>query len=604
MQSRKMRSQLKSPPRQKLSPLRFQSRREWLLAGLLVGITVVTFSLVFACDFVSYDDPLHVTANPRVQTGLAWQNLVWGLTELNGNWHPLTWWSYMLDVELFGLSPAGFHLMNLLWHVGSVLLLFFTLHRVTGAVWPSLLTAALFAVHPMNVESVAWVSERKGLISTFFGILTLWAYVRYAEQPALRRYWLVLVSLALGLMAKSMLVTLPFVLLLLDFWPLRRWRVQPALEPQPSSVDQEVAPFLIPAPATGGRLIAEKLPLLVLAAGCSVVAVIAQRYVGALPSLESVPLDARVSNAVVSYVIYLVRAVYPVQLSAFYPLPQGVRPWWEVWGAAGLLLVITGIVVGSARRVPYLAVGWFWYLGTLFPVIGLVQVGGHAQADRYCYLPFVGLFVAVSWGLADFARHWRCEWLAAGLAGTIVACFGMLSWAQVEHWQNGFALWQQAIRVTGGSSRAYFNLGVLWLEQEEYAEARECFQKALEFEPDSTQTWHNLGLALLGLTDYSAAANHFRKVLHRAPNDVKAHAALGLALLRQGEYPEAALHFHEVVRMSPDSAESSNNLGLTYQLLEQWQEAIRWHRRAVALDPQNATYRRDLAVALERAWRR
>jgi Flp pilus assembly protein TadD len=571
-------------------------RREWLLAALLAGITLLTFSPVSDCSFVNYDDPEYVSENVHVLAGLTRESLSWGLTSTYfGNWHPLVWWSLMLDAQLYGPGPAGFHRTNLLWHTGSVLLLFAALRRMTGQTWPSFLAAALFAVHPLNVEPVAWVAERKGVLSTFFWMLTLWLYARYAERPGLARYLAVVLGLALGLMAKPMLVTLPCVLLLLDFWPLRRLRV--------AGSAQGAAGEGRPAPASLGRLVAEKLPLLAVVAVFIPVALATQKEFGALPSLERLSLAARLQNVAVSYVVYLGRALHPADLAPFYPHRGASLPVGPAVAAAVLLLAMTAGVLRIARRVPYLAVGWLWYLGTLVPVIGLVQIGSHAQADRYTYVPLVGLFVAVSWSVAGLARRWHCERAAAFVAGLVLVSLMMTSWAQVHAWHDDIRLWQHTLAATGGSGLAHHNLADALLRQGDIEKAVFHFRKAVRQVPRSADAHHSLGRVLLLQGKVDEAESEFRLALGLNPSLAVAHNSLGAVLRSRGESAAAMAEFREALRLDPSLARVQNNLGLAFGEQGQWEQAVTCFRQAVALRPWEAEFHRELAFALRRQGR-
>jgi len=383
-------------------------RRDIGICVCLAVATVAVYWPVGGYDFTNFDDPGYVSENPHVLAGLTWEGVRWAFTNAQeANWHPLTWLSHMLDCQLFGPSAGRHHLVNVGLHALSILLLFLVLARMTGRRWPSAMVAALFALHPLHVESVAWISERKDVLSALFWMLTMGAYVLYAERPSVIRYLPVFVFLALGLMAKPMLVTLPFVLLLLDFWPLGRLKGAAATGKEASGFPWRRA----------GRLVLEKAPLLVLAAAASGVAYLVQQKIGAMEFGARVPWTGRLANAVMAYVTYLVKAVWPGGLAVFYPYDEHL-PAWEVGLASAALAAVTALVVWQGRRRPYLAVGWFWYVGTLVPVIGLVQVGGHAMADRYTYIPLIGIFVAAAWGAADLTAAWpgRKALLAAAYA--------------------------------------------------------------------------------------------------------------------------------------------------------------------------------------------
>jgi tetratricopeptide (TPR) repeat protein len=619
-------------------------RREWLLAAGLTAITLLTFSSVFRCGFVNYDDGLYVTNNHDVRSGLSARGLRWAWTALMGFWHPLTWMSLELDAELYGVAPAGYHLTNLVWHTGSVLLLFVALRRMTGRTWASAAVACLFAVHPLNVEPVAWVSERKGVLSTFFWMLTLWAYVRYAERPGVRRYLLVLLCLLLGMLSKPILVTLPCVLLLVDFWPLRRFRLAGPL----SEAGSPTAPSF--PPASLRRLIVEKVPLFALVGLFSVVAVVAEHREGALGSLAELPVEARVKNAAVSYVWYLRQVICPRGLAPFYPHPREGEAWWQAVASALLLVGLTGAVLWRLRREPYLAVGWLWFLGVLFPVIGLVQVGPHARADRYAYVPLVGLQVLLVWGVTDLARRWQAERLAVS-CGVLAVVFSMaMSWAQTQYWRDSVSLWEHTLEVTKESALAHNNLGDALLGQGRIAEAVHHleqavrvqgdlppallhnrapggaplanahynlgyavsmqgnvvkavrhYREALRLNPASAKTHNSLGSALISLGKEREAVLHFEEALRLDPMYAGAHHNLGGVRLTRGELAEAIRHYQEALRINPDFDQAHGNLGRALLLRGQWRKAADCFRRAVALQPRVAWYHRSLALALHEA---
>jgi protein O-mannosyl-transferase len=556
----------------------------WLLAVALSAVTLGVFAPVVHHGFVSLDDYLYVTENRHVLAGLAWDGVVWAFTTSYANfWHPLTWLSLMLDVQLFGSGAGGLHVTNLLLHLASTLLLFFTLARMTGAPLPSAFVAALFAVHPLHVESVAWISERKDVLSTFFMTLTLWAYAGYVERQragdrrgTFVRYATVLVLFGLGLMAKPMLVTLPFVLLLLDWWPLgrltRRWR----------------GPVL------------EKVPFLVLALAAGVVAFLAQRSGGAVAGLDAYPLSGRLANALTSCAAYLERMCWPNNLVAFYPYRHAI-PVGSVAGALLLLVAISGGVLVQARRRPYLAVGWCWYLGTLLPVSGLVQVGSHGMADRYTYVPLIGLFLMVAWGVQEWIGQSASRRLLAATAACLVVLAGAAAaHAQVETWRDSAALWQHAVAVMPGNHYAHNGLGLELVKQGRKAEAAAHFAEASRLAPAFPNGHNNLGLILSeqGRTDEAIA--EYRKALDRDPRYVQAHINLGNALHKKGLLQDAIEEFTRAVQLAPDSAAARANLGTVLLDAARPQEGLEQARRALDLQPDSAAAHFTFANALSR----
>jgi tetratricopeptide (TPR) repeat protein len=565
-------------------------RREWLAVVLLAAAVALTYSPVVHCEFVNHDDPVFVTENSDLRLGLSWAGLTWGLTTAYtqmlsvadstavAHWHPLVWWTLLLDYQLYGLQPWGFHLTNLLWHLGSTVLLYFALRRMTGAVWPSLLAAALFGVHPLNVQSVAWVAERKGVVSTFFWMLTLWCYARYAERPTWHRYVLVALSMAIGLQAKQMLVTLPCVLLLLDFWPLRRGCGARA----DASVEHKRLSW--------GWLFAEKLPLFALALAFTLL-LLFQRP-GAQTAPQAVPLGARLANAVHSYVAYLGQLIFPMNLAVFYPHPT--LGFWETAAAASLLLALTAVALFQARQRGYLAVGWFWYLGTLLPVIGLVQLGGSARADRYVYVPLVGIFLAVSWGLAELSRHGR---LVAPVVAALIVSFAARSWIQVHYWQNSRVLWQGSLEATGPNALALACLADAW-KKDDSEEAVRLLDSALRLSPDYPPAHASLGLLLKDRGDLDGAIVQFESVVRVNPRYAGVHFELGQCLARKGDIDRAIRHFQEALRLTSSGEASSKanlvaiygSLGWCWQQRGEPERSAECYRKAAELDPGSAIF--------------
>jgi tetratricopeptide (TPR) repeat protein len=563
-----------------------------LLVCVLLGLaTWLTFGHVLGNDFVNYDDPDHVYENPQVRAGLSAAGLRWALTTTHANnpcWQPLTWLSFMLDSDLQGTGPRGYHRTNLLLHVANTLLLFVFLWHVTGRVGRSGLVAALFALHPLHVESVAWVAERKDVLSTLFWALTLCAYAGYVARPGVVRYLLVLVPFALGLMAKPMLVTLPCLLLLLDYWPLGRW--QPAGAPAPGAAG-------LGGPVPFRRLLAEKVPLFVVAAAASVGAFLAQR--GALGSLEQLPFLPRLANALTAYATYLRQTFWPVGLAAFYPYPQRQVPPGPVVGAALLLVTLTVAFLAGARRWPYLAVGWLWFLGTLVPVIGLVQVGSHAHADRYTYVPLVGLFLLLVWGGADLLARFRCPAaLSATFAGLVLWACALVTWLQVCSWHDSVTLWRHALEVTADNYVAHDNLGVALSKQGKQAEALGHYAEAVRLNPNFAEARYNLGVALEERGQPEQAFEQYRAVVRLNPRHARAHYNLGVALWARGALDEAAEHYAAALEIDPRYASAWHNLGIV-----RWQQgrpdgAIACGRRAVELGPDVTRFHIALAFAL------
>ena len=512
--------------------------RAWIgLALALLNLLVYTQARDY--PFINFDDAQYVVENAPVAAGLTGQGMAWAFSSAHaGNWHPLTWISHMIDVEVFGLDAGKHHLVNVLIHTLSTLLLFMVFARMTMNVWASAFVAALFAVHPTHVESVAWIAERKDVLSGFFWILTMWAYARYAAAPSTGRYLAVIVAFIAGLLSKPMVVTLPFVLLLLDVWPLQRvassgWR----------------------------RLGLEKVPLLVLSAASSLVTFIVQREAGAVRALEVLPFERRIAAATLGYAEYLFKTVWPADLAVLYPHPDVISA--AGWTAAGLLLLAaTAAAVWAWRSRPQLTVGWFWFLGTLLPVIGLVQVGTQRIADRYLYIPSIGLFVIAAWGMLDVAGRRRVPRQVLGtIALIIVLACTVVAHRQVQHWRSSVALWEHTLQVTENNSRAHAHLGHALTAEARHEEAMAHFQRALMLRPDYPEALNYLGAALARRGEATAAVPMFRRAVELSPTLPHARMNLATALAQTGRREEAIIEYREVVRLTPDDLLARANLG-------------------------------------------
>ena len=566
--------------------------------AVILFLIITTFAVFWQVrnhEFVILDDGKYVTENSHVRDGLTWEGLVWAFTTTHANfWHPLTWISHMLDCELYGLEPAGHHLTNLLIHIANTLLLFLVLERMTGALWPSAFVAAMFALHPLHVESVAWAAERKDVLSTFFYVLTIGSYVRYVEHPGINRYLLVLLTFALGLMAKPMLVTLPFVLLLLDYWPLDRFQFVQQSGNGCAQAQQSVRPNN--QKCSFFRLVLEKSPLFVLAAVSCIVAYLAQEQGGALKALNLFPIEVRIANAVFSYASYIGKTIWPQHLAVFYPHP-GMLPLWQIAGAGLLLVCISLLVIRAAHRSPYLAVGWLWYLGTLVPVIGLVQVGDHAMADRYTYVPLIGLFIMIAWGSCDISKRWRYRRIVLPISTGVLLCASMISTGfQLRHWQNSTTLFEHALDVTADNTLAHTNLGVVLAGQGKPDEAVFHYTQALRIKPDHLEARINMGVALAAQGKLDEAVAHYSQALHIKPDFAGAHYNLGNALLEQGKTEEAIKHFREALRIKPNDAEVHNNLGIVLAKQGKTEEAIKHFLEALRIKPGYPLARKNLEI--------
>jgi protein O-mannosyl-transferase len=631
----------------------------WLTALLLALVTIALYWPATRFDFINFDDPLYVTDNSHVQAGLTWEGLAWAFGRVHGEgtyWHPLSWVSHMVDCQLYGLKPGGHHLTSVLLHAANAVLVFLVFRRMTGAFWRCALLAALFALHPLQVDSVAWVTERKNLLSAFFWLLTTWAYVRYAELHSLKSklqrqgaearsqktqsgdtqdaassspfsirhppapffYVMSLVLLALGLMCKPVLVTLPFALLLLDYWPLQRFGI--------STFNSE--------PSTVGRLLREKIPFFGLAVASSAITIMAHQALGSLDAISKLPWDTRLENALVSYVRYFGKTFWPSRLAVFYPYPAA-WPMWEVVTCGLVLLAVSGLVLRTGRNQPWLFVGWFWFLGVLVPFSGLVQAGAQAMADRFMYVPVVGIIVAMIWGLHGLAKGGRYQQMGWSVAGSaaIALCL-VLTRQQLGHWKNSEALFRHALEVTEHNYLAHNNLGVALFNQgqtdeaiRQYQEAirllPSCadahynlgnaygrkgqtdealaqFQEAVRLKPDYALARNNLGAALFDKGHTDGAITQYQEALRLQPDYAEAHFNLGTALGKKGQIGEAIRQFWEAIRLKPDYAEAHFNLGIALGRKGQTDEAINQYQEALRLKPDDADAHYNLGIAFGR----
>jgi Flp pilus assembly protein TadD len=579
-----------------LDGLRF---RVWPMAALLALVTIVLYWPAMRCDFVNYDDDVFVTSNIHVQNGLTFENVKWAfINPVAANWHPLTMLSHMLDCQLFGLKPWGHHLTSVVLHALNAVLVFALLQQLTGAIWRSVLVAALFGLHPLHVESVAWVAERKDVLSVFFGLLSLGAYARYAEKSKVRSpkskvfYSLALTFFACGLMAKPMLVTWPFVMLLLDYWPLKRASSfkfsvsSPGTTPS-STVNPQLA-----------ALVFEKLPFFGLAVAASIVTFVVQKQTGALTTGESIPLGMRGENALIAYCRYLGKLFWPTDLAVFYPRP-GHWPLEQVLLSGVLIAGVTVLLIVKRARYPYMLMGWLWYCVTLVPVIGLVQAGEQAMADRYTYIPSVGVLIMAIWGAYELSRSWRYQVMALSVAGgaAIILCFG-LTRRQLGHWQDSESLYRHAIEVTENNYLAHNNLGIVLMEKGQTDEAISQYREAIQLEPGFVYAHNNLGRALDQKGQTDEAISQFQEAIRLAPDDADAHNKLGVALNEEGRNDEAISQFQEAIRLAPDDADAHNNLGVAIIEKGKIDEAISQFQEALRLKPDYAEARDNLARAL------
>jgi tetratricopeptide (TPR) repeat protein len=583
----------------------------WIAVALAL-VTLAVYLPVTGFQFVNFDDTDFVTGNPHVQAGLTMESFKWAWrSEVARNWHPITVLTHMLDCQLFGVQPWWPHLVNALLHAANAVLLFGLFQRMTGAVWRSAAVAAFFALHPLHVESVAWVAERKDVLSTLFWFLTAWAYVRYVEEFKVQGskfkvfYGLSLLFFALGLMSKPMLVTVPFTLLLLDYWPLGRMK----------------------SGSVPWRLVVEKIPFFTLSAALCVVTFLIQQHGGAVQRLQDFPLSSRLANALVSYVRYIEKMFWPRHLAGLY-LRSGAWPWWAVMLAALLLLTVSVLVLTQRRRRPYLAVGWFWYLGTLVPVIGVVQVGMQALADRFTYVPMIGLFVMLVWGGWELAVAGRVtKFVPVAMALALAAC-ATLTIRQEFFWKDSETLFKRMIDATPNNYMAHYNLGNLYSKENRTKEAISNFVAAIQEEPNYAEAHNNLGGIYLDQKRYDEALEHYRtavrvhpdylyyfnlanaladaasarhatnafaeavrtyqQALQLNPASSDAHQNLGLTWQTQGRTSEAAAEFEQAARLDANRADTWTRLGLLYAMQDQMPEAERAFRELTRLQPNNA----------------
>jgi Flp pilus assembly protein TadD len=569
-----------------------------LAYGFLVITALAAYWPVLKCEFVKYDDDKYVTENPHVKRGITRESVVWAFKKPHYHmWHPLTSLTHLLDYQLFGLNPTWHHLTSLLFHIASTLLLFGILKRMTAAVWPSLFVAAAFALHPLNVESVAWVSERKNVLSTFFWMLTIAAYIRYTDRSCLGRFLLVVLVFALATLTKPIVVTLPFVLLLLDYWPLGRLQFkrlsdeQDLEQAESGQVDGRRVPLW--------RLLVEKIPLFALVTALSAVTFIAQQRGGVMSGWHNVPLKYRLANALVSYVTYISKMVWPTRLAVFYPHPFNKLPIWQVVASVLVLLTVSVAVLWFARRRKYLTVGWLWYLGILIPVIGIVQVGSQAMADRYTYLPFIGLFIMIAWGMYELLANWRYRRIALGASVlAVLLTLAVCTRLQLRHWRNNKALFERAINVTEDNFVMNNNYANILKNMGQVEKAIEHFGKALRIRPNSPEVYNNLGNALRKLDRFEDAVMCYQKALEIKAYFPQARYNLAAELSRQGKTDEAIEQYRLALRLRPDDVETLSGLGFALAQKGRFDEAIGYYQKALELKPDNIIARGRLGLAL------
>jgi len=576
-------------------------QRRHLRLAICLALTVATLAVFWQVQnaaFINFDDDLFIFENRHVQDGLSLKGVVWAFTTTQPDyWHPLPWLSHMLDWHLYGGKPKGHHFNNLLLHIANTLLLFLVLSRMTRAIWRSAFVAALFAIHPLHVEPVAWVTARKDILSTFFWVLTLGAYTLYVERPGTMRYLLLLIAFAVGLMSKPMLVTMPFLLLLLDYWPLCRLPFSPK-GPDETLQGKEWSGKDSPRQSPRG-LIYEKLPLIALAA----ISILLTIYWGDDNlTAEHKTIGLRVGNILVSYVMYVVKTVLPFKLAIFYPYPVEI-PLWRSMGACVLLIGLSALILRSAVRHPYLIVGWLWYLGLLLPVSGLIQLSGHwpAMADRYTYVPLIGLFIMIAWGIAELAtRRSRQSTLIILLAFLVISGFMIISRQQVRHWRNSITLFRHALDVTAENYVAHNNLGHALAQKGELEDAVPHFTAALRIKPDDVNLHNNIGAALARQGRFQEAIPHFLKALEIVPDSITVHYSLGRAWLSTGNTEDAIGSFSKALALKPDFAQAHYYIGIALDRQEKRDEAMARFMEALRIKPDYPEAHNRLGVALYR----
>jgi len=576
-----------------------KERARWMCLALAI-LVLLPYAQVAWFEFLLCDDNDYITTSPPVMAGITWEGVKWAFNAPHAsNWHPLTWLSHMLDCQLFGTKPedAGWHhLVGALFHVANAVLLFLAVRMMTGSLWRSAAVAVLFSLHPLRVESVAWVAERKDVLSGFFWMLTLLTYAWYARRPSVRRYLTVFFSLGVGLLAKSMAVTMPFLLLLLDVWPLRRGKV-----PGVSGAGLRKA---VPCPPrTWGRLILEKVPLLALAFVISKLAIHAQGGYGSITDTDSLTMKMRFANAVVAYGIYLRDMVWPVNIGLFYPHPATVSQnldadlYWPAAVAGAVLLALTAATLWYGRRRPWLALGWLWYLGTLVPVIGIVQIGAQARADRYTYLTMIGIAIAIVWSFGELVArkpHTRTAvlWTAAVIGGAMF----VLTWIQVGYWRTDFTLFEHSVKAIPKNYFAYNQLGAAYREKKDRQKAEENFAKSLEFNADYDFGNNNLGVALMERGAYEDARKAFERAARVNQQFVPPRRNLALLFAAHGHFQEAAAYCEQALNLQPFVASARAQLAGIYEQLQRFDDAEKQYQFSLQLDPFDARTTRFFGV--------
>ncbi|MCX5849423.1 MAG: tetratricopeptide repeat protein [Deltaproteobacteria bacterium] len=538
-----------------------QSKQKLIVYIVLTIVTFAVFWQVNQYNFINIDDNLYVTQNSHIQSGITLDGFRWAFcTRYADLWNPLVWLSFMFDYQLFGLNAGGYHVTNLILHILSTLLLFWLFCRMTGAIWKSAFVATLFALHPLHVESVAWIAERKDVLSAFFWILTLCLYVYYTEKQAIRRYLLVLFFFTCALLSKPMVVTLPVIMILLDYWPLGRFE---------SKKDNLILWQL-----------KEKIPFFVLSAVFSIITIYAQHD----PSGKVFPLGSRIANSPVSFVTYLEKTFWPHDLAVFYPFSDQL-PVWQVLGAILLILVVSATVIAAVKRLPYLLTGWFWYAITILPVIGIVQIGNHSMADRYTYLPLIGISIILAWGIPHlFPREDMRKNILFPAGIAVLAILSVITWQQCSYWKNDTTLFGHALQVTKDNYLAHGSLGPALFKEGKTEEAIDHYNKAIRIMPDYVEPYNNRGAAYAQLGQYQQAIEDYNHAIRIRPDYIPPYNNRGAAYARLGQHQRAIEDYNHAIRLKPEGADAYHNRGLAYSQLGQYQLAINDLNKAISLN--------------------
>lgn len=554
-----------------------------LICMFLAAAILAAYWQVQYYDLTCYDDISYISNNPYVKKGLTGESFTWAMTTIHmGYWQPLTWLSHMLDYQLFGPNIGGHHWVNVILHIANAILLYIVLRRTSGETWKSAIVAALFAVHPLNVESVAWIAERKNVLSTLFWFIALWFYACYVERPTLYRYALILLTFSLGLMAKPMLVTLPFTLLLFDYWPLGRltsWKVLP-------------------------RLLYEKIPFFILTTIVSIETFLSCRHKDVISHLDKITLGERTANVLVSYVKYIANMLWPQDLAIFYPYSKDFTAF-QIVGSALLLIITSCIMIIFARQYRYALTGWLWYLGTLIPVIGLIQAGPQAMADRFAYIPMIGLFVMIVWGVPDLLKKWPQRRIVFSVvSGAVLSVLIICTLQQVRYWQNSMALFEHALRVTGETPRVHYHMGVALTHGGKPDQAVKHFEYAIKGNPEFAEAYSYMGIALASQGKIDGAMAYFREALQRKRHDEMTHNNLGAALINKGKLDEAIVHIQEALNIRPDYVPAHRNMGVALASQGKMEEAIGYYKKALQLERSDAITHNNIGIALAYTGRR